>query len=300
MKGATSGRINRRRQFSLQRRFLTALNRAGRGNSGNESLCIRMFWVPNNFSRRAGFDNLSQVHDQYAVGDVLNNCKVMRNEKIRQSEARLQFLQEVHDLRLHRNVKRADWLIADDEFRLDRQGARDANSLPLSAAEFVRVSLRMGGVESNLDKQFFDTRPPRRLTNREMVNIQSFPDDLLDGHSRIQGAERVLKNHLEVPPAGAKFLFRKREKICAFKPHLPCRRIQEPNRGAAERRFATAAFAHQPDGLARSDLQGDVIDRFDNSAGASKNPVTHREMDFQVLQLQQRLHSDSKGGVNCQ
>ena len=88
---------------------------------------------------RRELDNSTEIHHRDAVRDVLDDCEVMRNEKIGQAELRLQIDQQVDDLRLHRHVERRDRFVADDHLRLDGKCARDPQALPLSAGKFVRV-----------------------------------------------------------------------------------------------------------------------------------------------------------------
>ena len=61
----------------------------------------------------------------------------------------LQIEQQVQDLRLHRNVQRGDRLVGDDQARVDRQRARDADALALTAAEGVREALHVLGAQAH-------------------------------------------------------------------------------------------------------------------------------------------------------
>ena len=85
--------------------------------------------------------DLAQVHDRHTVADVLDDPQVVRDEEVGQAELLLQVLQQVDDLRLDRDVERGHRLVGDDEARLHRQGARDADPLALAAAELVRVAV---------------------------------------------------------------------------------------------------------------------------------------------------------------
>jgi hypothetical protein len=58
-------------------------------------------------------------------------------------------LEQIDDLRLHGNIQRAHRLVADDQFRLDRQRARDADALALAAGKFMRITLRVNRVEAD-------------------------------------------------------------------------------------------------------------------------------------------------------
>ena len=57
--------------------------------------------------------------------------------------------EQVDDLRLDRHVERRDRLVADDEPRLDRERARDADPLALAAGELVRIAARVLGREAD-------------------------------------------------------------------------------------------------------------------------------------------------------
>ena len=49
---------------------------------------------------RADLDDLAEIHDQHAVGDVVHDVEVVRDEEIGQLELGLQLLQQVEHLRL--------------------------------------------------------------------------------------------------------------------------------------------------------------------------------------------------------
>ncbi len=87
--------------------------------------------------------------------------EVVRDEQERQLVLLLQFLQQVDDLRLDRDVERGDRLVAHDEGRLHRQRARDAHALALAAGEFVRVALRHVLEQPHLRQQLRHLRARR-------------------------------------------------------------------------------------------------------------------------------------------
>jgi hypothetical protein len=72
-------------------------------------------------ARRAcrDLDDLAEIHHGDAVGDVLHDRQVVRDEDVGEAEAGLQVAQQVDDLRLDRHVERRDRLVADDELGLD-------------------------------------------------------------------------------------------------------------------------------------------------------------------------------------
>ena len=74
------------------------------------------------------------LHDRQVVGD----------EQVGQAEPVLQVEQQVDDLRLDRDVERRDRLVGDDQRRVERERAGDADALPLAAGEGVREAVHVG------------------------------------------------------------------------------------------------------------------------------------------------------------
>ena len=65
------------------------------------------------FARRE-LDDAAAAHHRDPVGDVVDHRQIVRDEQIGEAELLLQVLQQIEDLRLHRNVERRDRLVADD------------------------------------------------------------------------------------------------------------------------------------------------------------------------------------------
>ena len=85
-------------------------------------------------------DDFPQVHHGNPRRDVLHHAKVVGDEKIGQAKFRLQIGQQVDDLCLHRYVQRGNRLVAHDEFRVQHQRTRDADSLALATGKFVWIA----------------------------------------------------------------------------------------------------------------------------------------------------------------
>ena len=67
-----------------------------------------------------------------------------------------QIHQELQHLGLDRDVERAHRLVADDQFRLDRKRARDADALALTAGELVGVAVHIVAPEVHGFEQVAD------------------------------------------------------------------------------------------------------------------------------------------------
>ena len=78
------------------------------------------------------------------------------------AELVLELLEQVDDLRLHRDVERAHRLVADDEIGLHRERPRDADALPLPAGELVRIAPHHVGARG----------PPSRAARRPLVGAR--------------------------------------------------------------------------------------------------------------------------------
>ena len=92
----------------------------------------------------------------HAVGDVADDVQVVGDEDVGEPELALQVLEQVQDLRLDRDVERRHRLVADDQLRVDRERARDADALALAARELVREAVVVLRVEADDLQQLLD------------------------------------------------------------------------------------------------------------------------------------------------
>ena len=67
----------------------------------------------------------------------------------RQAELRPQVLEQVEHRRLDRDVERRHRLVGDQELGLERERARDADALPLTARELARVGVERARAEAD-------------------------------------------------------------------------------------------------------------------------------------------------------
>ena len=117
------------------------------------------------------------------------------------------------------------------------------------------------GVQPDRLQQFHNPFLPRGCAFGQFMNVQRLADDLLHRHARIQRAVGVLKNHLELPPPRAQFRAAQFRDVLALEQNASRRRFDQPHDGAAERRLAATAFAHQPERFARRDAEAHIIHR---------------------------------------
>src|SRR5450759_4409172 len=142
-------------------------------------------------------DDLAEVHDGHAVGGVLDHRQVVGDEDVCQFELVLKVLEEVDDLRPDGHVEGAHRLVADDELRVERQGAGDADTLALPARELVRVALGVLGAEPDGLEQLEDALLALGL-GADVVDLERLADDVAHAHARVQRGVRVLEDDLHV------------------------------------------------------------------------------------------------------
>ena len=203
-------------------------------------------------------DHLAQVHHRDAVGDVLNDRKVMRNEQVRGTEAVLQVLEQVQNLRLDGDVERGNGLVADDELRLERERAGDADTLALTAGKLMRVTVDVLRVEAH-DVEELAHGLHALLLRAHVVDRHGLRHDLADGHTRVQARIWILEDELHVAAHLLELLVAHLRDIFALEIHLARGGVGQPHDGAARRGLTAAGFTHEAEGLARMDLERNIV-----------------------------------------
>ena len=89
---------------------------------------------------RSLLDNLAVLHDADPIGDLAHDAEVVGDEQHRHAGAPLNLLQQLQDLRLHRDVERGGRLVGDQQVRFVGERHGDHHPLPLPAGELVRIA----------------------------------------------------------------------------------------------------------------------------------------------------------------
>src|SRR6185295_12722183 len=140
-----------------------------------------------------------------AVGDVVDYREIVADEHQREAELLLQILEQVQNLRLDRHVERRDRFVADHHVGPEREGTRDADALALAAREGVRVAAELPAVEADHLHQLADHLAAIGVV-ADAVDDQRLDQDVVDGHARIERAERVLEDELELAAEAVQLL----------------------------------------------------------------------------------------------
>src|SRR5205085_4020379 len=225
----------------------------------------------------------------------------VRDEEVGDVVPVLQVLQEVDDLRLDGQIQGADRFVTNDEPRFDRERAGDADALTLAAAEFVRVTLRVRGIETHIRQQALHTSPASIRVARQTVDVQRLADNLAGGHPRIQRTVGILKNHLEFPAPSAQRGAVQGGEVLALEENPARGRCDQTNDRASQRGLAATTFADQADSFARLDEEADVVHGPHEVFGPAEDTVLHGEADPKVADFEQvhGLVSDWTGSELC-
>ena len=205
---------------------LPALARLLDRHRRQQRLRVRMRRLLVDLVLRPDLDDLAEVHDGDAVGDVADDRQVVRDEDVRQAEVALERLEQVHDLRADRDVERGHRLVEDDQLRVERERARDADALALAARELVREPVRMLGREADGAQQLVDALLAL-VAAVAAVDAQRLADDVAHGHARVQRRVRVLEDDLHLAPHVAHLAAVERRDVAAVEEDLPARRLDE-------------------------------------------------------------------------
>ena len=103
------------------------------------------------------------------------------------------------------------------------------------------------------------------LAGNQLIDEQALADDLLNGHTGIQGGDRVLEDHLNLLMDHPLVL---RGELTgnqlALEIHLAPRRLVQPDNRPPSGGLAAGGLSHQTEGLAPGNLEADVVHGLDH------------------------------------
>src|SRR5712691_8230261 len=160
-------------------------------------------------------DYAAEIHHGDALAEVPHQREIVSDEQVGEAEALAQILKQIDDLRLDRDVEGGYGLVADDEFGIERESARDPDALALATRHLVRVAIDKIRTEA-ADRQ--ELAHPGRAARRiglDGVNLHRLADDVADLHARIKRAVWILEDDLDAPPQCQQLLVLERGEIHA-------------------------------------------------------------------------------------
>ena len=197
VEAAALGGICGGRNISLENDSVHLYVGIGMGDSGEQSLCIRMEGLGEDVLLCSEFHHITEVHYTDLIGDILNYGKIVGNEHVCESEIVLQLFKKVDDLRLNRNVKSRYGLVTYNELGVYGEGTSDTDSLALTAGELVRVSLEVVVAKTALVHKIENVILNLGL-GYDIVNLNGLGEDTANGISGGKRGVGVLEDDLHL------------------------------------------------------------------------------------------------------
>lgn len=231
------------------------------------------------------FDDVALVENGGAVGHVVDDVDVVGDEQVAEIVLLLEVEEEVEDLGLDGQVKRAGGFVADDELGPLDEGARDGDALALAAGEGGRVA--EGGLrwEADLGERVVDAGLGVGLAEA-VIDAEGFGERGLDGTGRVEGTVGVLEYGLDVRAESAALLRCGVGDVLAAETDVSGGGVGEAEDGVADRGLPGAGFAEEAEGFGRVQVQGDALDC--GGADGAKSSAC-RVGDVEVADVEQRF-----------
>ena len=139
LEGAALGNVQGAGSFALDALdFLSLLHMDGEQRT-EQRLGIGMKRAPCHLLPRNHLHNMSQIHNRNLVREGLNQRQIVADEHDADLLFPLQPNQELDDGLLNGHIQGAGGLVANQDFRLQRQRPGNADALPLSARHAVGI-----------------------------------------------------------------------------------------------------------------------------------------------------------------
>ena len=141
------------------------------------------------------FHHASQIHNTYTVRNMFYHRKVVCDKQIGQTQLFLKLDQQVYYLCLNGYVQCRDWFITYNEFRFNCQRTRNTDTLSLSTGELMWKTKCMFLVQTYHFQKLVDSLATF-FTFVQSMDINTFSDDIFNGHTRVKRRIWVLENNL--------------------------------------------------------------------------------------------------------
>ncbi len=229
-------------------------------------------------------DDPPQVHHGDPIRNVFNHTEVVRNEQQREVQLRLQFLQEIEHLGLHRDVESRNRLIGHDQVGLEDEGSGNSNPLPLPTRELMRIPADVPGIEADqLEHPFYSFVPFVLVV--DTMEPQPLRDCLSHLSAWIQRAVRILKHDLYASPEGLEGGSRKVSDVLSVKENGAAGWFEEPNHHPPERGLTAAGFSHETDCLTPPYVEIHPRHSLHRADLSLQQAAAHRELFHQIANL---------------
>ena len=228
------------------------------GHDGEERACVGVLRRRQQLLGRPLLDDAAEVHHRHAVGDVPGEPEVVRDDEDADARLAHQLQHQREDLAANRGVERGHRLVGDEQARVQHHRAGDDHALALAARDLVRVAreeaLRraQAGAPQRVGHELL-------LVSLDLLDANALGDRLVDRLACVQGAGRVLEDHLGVPAVLTQRPAIAAERL-ATEAHLALVGDAQAHDRACERRLAAARLADKRDDLAAVHREVDAVD----------------------------------------
>jgi hypothetical protein len=171
--------------FALNTDLQGAIVGIGDGNGRQQSLSVRMLRIAKQGLGGGCLDNLTQIHHCDAMTDVTNHVQIVRNKDDTDAEPLTETFEQIYDLSLDGYIEGRNRLVGDQNLWFERQGARDADPLPLSAAKRMRQPILQTRREAYHLQQAVRTIVPFGRRHAWCMDKKNFVQHLSDRHPGI-------------------------------------------------------------------------------------------------------------------
>jgi hypothetical protein len=164
---------------------------------------------------------------------VPDDCQVVRDEEIGELEVALQLLHQIDDLRLDRDIQGGHWLVADEEVRVQRERAGQADPLPLARRRTHAGSARLH--RPAIRRSAGARAPGCRSLPAATVDAQRLADHAPDRVAWVQGRVGILEDHLHPLAQRTQLPLAEVRDVGAVEDDLAPGRLVQTQEGAADR-----------------------------------------------------------------
>ena len=233
------------------------------------------------------FDNLAEIHNDNARAEHGDERKIVTDEEDREIPLLLNTDEQFDDFLLHGDVECTRRLIADENRRLERKGAGDADALTLTAAHVRGIAIRK--VLGQID----ETQQLRRLIARTALEETKVPqrlaNDVLDLHLRVERRIGILKHHLDVATHIARLFPLQPRNLLPAEENLSFRRGVQLHQCTHERTLSAATLSDDAEQLPFVDGERHIVAGGQNLSARNGESLRNvfDAQDFLTL----RLHS---------
>ena len=229
---------------------------------------------------------LAVLHDQHIIAKARHYAEIVGNEDDGGVEIAAQFLHQVKNLRLHRDVQRRGGLVRDQQCGGAQQRRGDRHSLAHAAGQLVRPRLEpFARVRYTHGLQQLPASPQRLPATHALVQFQNLRHLHPDLQVRVQRSHGVLENHRDpIASDTAQVAIGHADQFAALEPGASRAAAvvgQKAHEAQHRLALARAGLAHNAQGLPRLQVEVDAAHRMHDT-------VRRAEIDLEIANRNQR------------